>query len=194
MRKLLFTMGLLVMASVSAIAQSFTLTPNGFVSSDDETKNYVVVDIQGTQQELYKKVRAYLVSIYRSPKDVLSESEPDVITINGIESDAVQKKALGMAAASYDMNYTISIRFKDGRIRFDAPTFTLADYKSGSKTIRLLLQGKSNGGFGSEVINVIYNKKGELKAKYAKEALEKFFNNYITDLKKGVENNVGDDW
>lgn len=194
MKKLLFTMGLLLMLSMSAFAQGFTLTPNGFVNSEDETKNYVVVDMQGTQQELYRKVRAYLVSIYRSPKDVLSESEPDVITINGIESNAVQKKALGMSAVSYDMNYTISIRFKDNRIRFDAPTFTLADYNSGNKVIRMLLQGKSNGGLGSEVINVIYNKKGVLKADYAKEALEKFFNNYITALKKGVENNVGDDW
>ena len=92
------------------------------------------------------------------------------------------------------MNYTIAIRFKDGKIRIDTPSFTLTDYKSNSKPIKMVLCGKSNGGFGSEVINTIYDKKGKLKAKYAKEQLEAFFNNYVQSLANGLTNPEVDNW
>lgn len=194
MKKFILGVCLLALSTGSALAQSFTLTANGFVDEKNTEKTFVVIEATGTQAGLYNKAKAYLTSIYRSPKDVLSEAAPDLITVNGIETDAVQKKAMGMVAVSYDMNYTLTIRFKDGRIRVDAPTFTLADYDNGSKPIKMVLCGKSNGGFGSEVINAIYNKKGELKAKYAKDALEAFFNGYVARLIKGISNTEKEDW
>ena len=194
MKKFILGLCLLALSTGSAIAQSFTLTSNGFVDEKNTDKSFVVVEVAGTQAELYNKTKAYLTSIYTSPKDVLSEAAPDLITVNGIQKDAVQKKAMGMAAVSYDMNYTLTIRFKDGKIRVDAPSFTLADYTTNaSKPIKMVLCGKSNGGFGSEVINAIYNKKGELKAKYAKEALEAFFNGYVAKLAKGINNTEKED-
>lgn len=187
-----FIICMLVLYTVTCFSQNFALTKDGFVNSKDQSKNYVVIECSGTQLDLFNKAKAYLTSIYRSPKDVLSLSSPDVITINAIESDAVYKKALGMIAISYDMNYTIVIRFKDGKIRIDSPNFILSNY-SGSKTVKLILRGSANGGFGSEVINRIYNKKGKLKAKYAKKQLDKFFNSYLEELKKGI-NKDHNDW
>lgn len=192
--KRLLTLCLIALITGCAFAQEFTLTANGFVNSANAEQGFVVIETAGNQSDIYKKVRTYLYGVYRSPKDVLSEAEPDMITVNGIASDAVQKKAMGMVATSYDMNYTISIRFKDGRIRIDAPSFTLLDTSTGSKPIRLVLCGKSNGGLGSEIVNTIYNKKGELKAKYAKEQLESYFNSYIKALQKGLETSQTEDW
>ena len=194
MKRILMMLCLIALITGNAVAQNFTLTSNGFVDNKNEDKDYVVVEMDGTQADLYNKAKMYLLSIYRSPKDVLSEAEPDMITINGIEKDAVQKKALGMAAVSYDMNYTLSIRFKDGKIRIDAPSFTLEDYKNGNKPIKMVLCGKSNGGFGSEVINCIYDTKGKLKAEYAKEALEKYFDSYISNFITGIKNKNTEDW
>lgn len=193
MKKFISMLFLLALTTGCVFAQNFTLTPDGFVSSEDASKSYIVIESEGTQAELYKKVKNYLMKIYRSPKDVLSESEPDAITINGIEQDAVQRKAMGMVAVSYDMNYTIGIMFKDGRIRVDSPSFSLSSY-NGDKAVKMYLSGKSNGGLGSEVVNTIYNTKGDLKAKYAKEQLEAFFNSYIKDLKDGLVDNKDDNW
>lgn len=192
MKKITLLVCLITLSVVKVFSQDFTLTADGFVSKNDESKNFIVVEMDGSQQELYKKAKNYLMKIYRSPKDVLSESEPETITINGISKDVVQKKALGMVVISYDMNYTVVLMFKDGKIRIDAPTFSLASYQT--KTTRLLLKGKSNGGFGAEVINTIYNNNGKLKEKYAKEQLELYFNSYIHALVKGMKETENNDW
>jgi hypothetical protein len=192
MKKILLVLCLVALTTGNIFAQSFSLTSNGFVDSKDQSKNFIVIDATGSQSELFNKAKTYLTTIYKSPKDVLSESAPDVITINGIETKAVIKKAMGMVAVAYDMNYTIVIRFKDGKIRIDAPAFSLSDYESGSKPIKMILLGSSNGGFGSEIINCIYNKKGDLKAEYAKNQLESYFSSYIEAFKKGLESNKQD--
>lgn len=193
MKKILALLFLVALTAGKIFAQGFTLTPDGFVNTNDEGKGFVVFETTGTQQELYNKAKTYLMKLYRSPKDVLSESAPETITINGISTDAVQKKAMGMVAVSYDMNYTIVLQFKDGKVRVDAPSFSL--YSDGSgKPIKMYLKGKSNGGVGSEVINTIYNTKGQLKAKYAKDQLESFFNDYIQSLINGMNESVKEDW
>jgi hypothetical protein len=193
MKKAILFICLTAFTLCKAFAQDFNLTSNGFVSANDDTKSFVVIEVSGTQQELYNKAKTYLMRNYRSPKDVLSESEFETITINGISEDVVQKKAMGMVAVSYDMNYTIVLMFKDGRIRIDAPFFSLYSY-NGPKQIKLLLKGKANSGLGTEVINIIYDNKDKLKADYAKEQLEAFFNSYIKDLVIGMTESANNDW
>ena len=181
---------LVALITGTTFAQSFSLTENGFINSKDKN-NYIVINTSGSQEELYKKAKNYFLTVYLSPKDVISESKPDVITINGIEPDAICKKSMGMILLSFDMNYTITVRFKDGKIRIDSPSFILNDY-DGEKPVKLILKGKSNGGLGDTTINCIYNRKGKLKAEYAKEQLEVYFNRYVNSLKKGIENKEKD--
>lgn len=193
MKKIILIISLVTLFSGKALAQGFNLTQDGFTSASDQSKSFVILEANGTQQELYNKTKTYLMRLYKSPKDVLSEAYPETITINGISKDAVQKKTMGMIVTSYDMNYTIVLMFKDGKIRIDAPSFSLFSYGNG-KPIKMHLKGKSNGGFGSEVINTIYNDKGNLKAEYAKKQLESFFNEYIQNLKNGIVEYDKEDW
>lgn len=183
MKKLLFL--LIISFSISVYAQDseFILTPEGFRDKNDNSKDYVVINTKGAQAELYSKVKMNISTRYRSPKDVLSESYPDMITITGYSENAIFPNAL----ITYEMDYVINIKFKDDKIRIDAPFFELYTYID-DKRANLLLAGTANLGLGAETNKYIYNKKGELKVKQAPVQLQDFFNSFIRDLTLSTNN------
>lgn len=191
MKKLLSL--LIASLSISANAQNadFILTHEGFRDKADNSKDYIVIDTPGSQTNLYSRAKTNISAMYRSPKDVLSEAAPEMITITGYSDNTIFRKSIGVMVVSYEMNYTINLRFKDDKIRIDAPFFELYN-NSGDKKANLFLVGTPNLGLGAETTNYIYNKKGELREKWALVQLENFFNSFIRDLINSLES--GDDW
>lgn len=168
---------------VGANAQTkFVLSPNGFINSTDSTKNYIVVDVKGEQTKLYQSVKGAVLSLFRSPKDVLNEAAPDMLTINGFETEGVKvPRPLGLKMM-YDVNFTLVFRFKDGKIRIDAPSFICQNTSMGDKTVELVLRGGNNYGFGKTVVNSIYNKQGTKFDEKPKKAVEDFFDRLIEKI------------
>jgi hypothetical protein len=165
------------------------LTSNGFVSETDSTKNYIVVEAPGiSQANLYKKTLVYLSGIYVSPKEVMSTVDNESITVNAIAAKAIKMKVLYLNP-NWDVNYTIGFQFKDGKIRIGQ----LSINKLTTRTGDIYRTGDIGPGDGPNH-KEIYNKKGELKQKDAKEGLEAYFNNYIYNLKKGVLSTKQDNW
>ena len=68
---------LIVVFSLFSITNScawFKLTINGFVDENDESKNYIVFSVPDmSQEDLYNGVLKFIMSNYKSPKDVVSE-------------------------------------------------------------------------------------------------------------------------
>lgn len=94
----------------------FYLQPNGaFLNQNGET--YTVVEYDGKSAlELYNMVKNNVMSLYNDPKSVMSENEPEMISIHGFH-DKIWYRAI-----YYGGNYKLTFRFKDGKIRVDSPS------------------------------------------------------------------------
>ena len=197
MRKFLFF--LLVMASITASAQ-FKLTINGFVSEEDNSKDYLVYTFEGmSQEDLYVKVLSFVHKKYKNPDVVLNEIKNEMITISGAQESCISvdkpKKILGSKysfSGGYDLEYTIPIQFKDGRIKVDAPNFECKG-KSGGKNAYLVLSG-SNGGFGAEVRTGLFKKNGEPSRENAIKMLEDYFNGFCEELVAFIKDSSTEEW
>lgn len=163
----------------------FTLTPKGFVSTEDVSKDYIVLNIDVVSQaDLFKKVLGYLHKVYRSPKDVISQIDNESITVNGVQDNTIRRNRFHVL----DLNYTITYEFKDNKIKVNAPGFVITGYSDGPQTLHLV----ANNSFTGSSLG-IYNTKHQLKSELAKEDLEFFFNKHISLLQEGL-NSKGEDW
>lgn len=184
MKKQLLT-ALLSLASTIVFAQEtkyFDLISTGFVSQADHSKNYIVEDFKEiNKSDLYKKSLLYFTKQFVSPKDVLSLVENETITINAIDKSSVQMKFLYLKP-KWDVNYTLTIEFKDGRVKVSAMNVNKISAMVGSNppTIRS--------------IDDFFNKKGEAKQKENIIAFEAYFNGKINDFFKQLRNSEKDNW
>ncbi len=165
----------------------FTLTPDGLVPTDNPDMDYIVVPFEGqSAEELYNKAKVYLLSIYVDPKNVLSSVENSAITINGISENSIKifkaKRYSGLG-----INYTISIAFKDGKMRVNIPSIQKIFFDNGAE---FYITGNSFllGGF------IVFSNNGKIQNEVAKESIEDFFNNDINNLVSAMNVNHTDDW
>lgn len=183
----LITLIIITFCSFSTAHAQFELTPKGFVDRSNPEKDYLVLTIDGkSKADLYKQSLIFLNKLYASPKDVISAVDGEVITINGIEKDAIRRTAMH----KFSINYTITLEFKDGKIKATASSFKLTSYAAGHQQImHLTYSGFSMDGsdFG------IFGKKGDLKYEKTKSDLENFFNIYLDNLKSHL-NKPSQDW
>lgn len=188
---------LLLFAEVG-YAQYFSLTPAGFVAADN--MEYAVVDIPDTKQDvLYKNVLRALTSMYKDPKEVLSLIDGESITIKGYEQQAILDQVkispiqIGKTTYKYDISYTLSIQFKDNKIRFNHPSFECrrwyeGGYKSGWATgwSYLALVKDKNSKYA------VFDKNGKILSQEALEGLENHFNSLIKEIID--QSNTIDNW
>lgn len=166
---------------ISANAQSFELTPDGFMATD---KDYLTVDIEGSQDQLYKKSLIYFTGLYKNADRVISTVEPEIITLNGHAPNSVHRNSMHV----FDMDYTLVIRFKDGKLRIDAPSFKLTTFTDKRQTLHLV---HTKASFDGSHLG-IYGKGNKLKSKKAKADLENYFNSLIAGYIESF--NTQNDW
>ncbi|MBW1618648.1 MULTISPECIES: hypothetical protein [Empedobacter] len=181
--KILYTLFTIICLSQFSYAQYFTLTSNGFVSSKDKT-DYIVIDKPNTKKnELYRIVLSALSSMYKDPKKVLSLAENESITINGYEQEALTVKQkmnymqIGKSKIEYDLSYSITILFKDDKIRINRPSFEARKWNSSIGDYYYLVLNPT-----SKNKNSIYNKKNEVDYPDAVTGLENHFNKLIQEI------------
>lgn len=145
----------LFMCALSVKAQ-FTLTAGGFVSSEDETKDYVVIPFEGkTQQELYIAVRGFIMAAYNSPRTVLSENLPASLSVMGAED-------FHWTMLTNRFSYKILVEMKDGRVRIVPSMVSFRTEDSGADVL-LFSKGKprkvmkSHIEFAESIINGFVN-------------------------------------
>jgi len=171
-----------------AAAQTFTLTPQGLVNADDQSKTYVVVEMPGTQAELYAKAKTAVVSMWNSPKDAMSYNEPDIIVVNGYSANAAHFRKWGRDNV-FGMEYRLQIQFKDGRIRINAPVIGSLDYANGQGT--MLIEAGDNS--TSQHITRAFDKNGKVRFKDFNENVENYFNGLVQTIIDTMKNGASND-
>ena len=176
MKKVLFIF--LVMFSSQIMAQTFQLTPNGFVDSSNIEKNFIVKDFNGeSQEQLFKKALMSIGKNFVSPKDVISKVEYSQITVNCILKNVTARHPLGMNLP-FDMNLNIVFEFKDGRMKINAPTI-INIYQQGPYDVNLYLNKKSRGSGFLTNEPYIFDNKGKISEKKHKKSIENATNSFI---------------
>lgn len=151
--------------------QKFELTPKGFKSANNSSKNYIIIDAPKlTKSELY---RLTLDNIKDSIPSInfLKPFHKDSIIIKGFELEKVKRNFLHF----FNISYTVSIRLMDSKIKIYAPSFKLTGGSTHPQTLHLVYTKFSFD--GSDL--GIYGKKDKLKSKKAKFDLETYFNNFV---------------
>jgi hypothetical protein len=188
MKKLLGMVILLLVTQLS-FAQYFKLTANGFVA--DDNNDFAVVDVPNVKQaDLYKNVLNAINSLYSNPQKYLSVLEGESITLTRYEEKALPVRhstgAFGKTNYKYDLSYTLSFLFKDGKIRINSPTFELrrwykATYRKGSdwdnsdwKTLNLVKDKKDSV--------AIYDQNGKLVLEDAANGLNSHLNTIVKQI------------
>lgn len=179
---------LFLMISSNSWAQ-LSLTSNGFVNDSIKEQKFILVDVPNkTQQQLYNAALTFVTTLYVSPKDVLSTIDNEVITINGVGKECIKaKNAMGIPI-NFNINYTIALRFKDGKMRIDIPSINKMYYQG----VNLYISGSNIGSMSGDI--VIFKKNGDVRKEDAKKSLEEYFNNYIELLRQNVVNEDTNDW
>lgn len=187
----------LLLFAETGYGQYFTLTSSGFVAADN--LDYEVIDFPNVKQEvLYNNVLLALNSMYKDPKEVLSVVEGESITVKGYEQEAILDQVklspiqIGKTTYKYDISYTLSIQFKDNKIRFNRPSFECrrwyeGGYKSGWATgwSYLALVKNKNSKYA------VFDKNGKVLSQEALDGLENHFNSLIkeiTEKSKAIDN------
>src|SRR5690606_22309818 len=119
---------------------------------------------------------------YKSPKNVLSLVENEQIAINGLSSAEIRRPYV-------DLYYNMVIRFKDGKIRVDAPIIEMKHLLNDLSYRRIFISLDKKGLFSDN--HGIWHK-GKLALPDVKTHLEKFFSNYIDNIKSAVKSE--DNW
>ncbi|MBB2950199.1 MULTISPECIES: DUF4468 domain-containing protein [Sphingobacterium] len=188
---------ILVLVTQMSFAQYFKLTPKGFVSSDNS--DYTVVEVPNVKQvDLYKNVLNAINTIYRNPQKGLSVVEGESISIAAYEEEVLPIKlsnGLGKTLRKYDLSYTLTFLFKDGKIRINSPDFEARRYVEGS------YKGAS-GWSGDEWVTLslkkvgksklyLFEDNGKVRFEDAYDGLNSHFNTLLKQIidKSGTINN-----
>ena len=191
MKKLLFLT--LALLSIHCNAQ-FMLTPEGF-RSQEEGKDFIVKPFPGkSAAELYDAT-ANAILVYgfaNNPEGNNSNAtniEGEIITLFGTGSMQVRK----LMVFDYTVRYNMVIRFRDGRIRFDAPIIHDAYTYNGYGMKCVLGIAGSDISTGGSTIHV-FRMDGSLKEKRIKESFEALFNGIIDKICNSITGDSDDDW
>ena len=179
MKKLIYV--LLILPSI-CFSQYFELTKDGFKSNVG--KDYIVIEVNGSKEELFKKSKLYFNSIYKNPDEVMSVVDKEAINIGGYSSKSIRRSNLHR----FDMNYTLIFSFKDGRVKVDSPVIRLTTFTG--KSQEMFIYRKKSDLMGSYF--GIYGKDGKIRYQKAIDDLNNYFNSYLVEYINAVKGN--DDW
>lgn len=183
MRKIL----LILMAFIPvAVFPQLKIKVGGMVF-EETNETYKVYTFDGLSAgELFDRCKNTLLSMTVDLDDMSSENKDKMIVVNGKSYGDCSYKYMGQTVLS-DIDYTIRIRFKDGRMRIDAPVFQKVT--SGNVLVKFEKGGLMKDGYGNA-----FKKNGEPRLKDLIISIENYFNNIYDGLIKGISDNTEDDW
>lgn len=181
---------LLLLSSSSLYSQSFVLTPDGFKNKDYLTQDYIVVQLEDkNKQEIFNQVHLYISSYFASPKEVMSISGNDLISINAISPEFPFCDPMGRKHTGR-MTYKMTFQFRDGRMKVNFSPVSMIAYFNKYPTDLGLVQHGMRMGF--------FKRNGDLTrgGKLAIKEVEDIPNSIIQGIKSMGESieNHGDNW
>lgn len=181
-----------ILALIPMLANAqFVVTTNGITTEDG--KGFHVIEHEGTQAELYAKVKTALVKLYKNPDIVLNYDEPNSIKVS---ASFTQDFRIDSYTYTIPAHYTIFIQFKDGKVRMDAPACEgfILDMPTYHQHV-YFASGKTRQPAGE---CYTFNPDGTLHKKFgvAKQIAEDYFNGIASFITKSMDEiaSAQDDW
>jgi hypothetical protein len=137
--------------------------------NDYKLTDYIIVDVKGSKNELYKKALDWVNKFYKNPEKVMTvNTENELIKINGACVDCLVMSVIGTKYTN-TLRYIITLEFKNDKYKFEISSVTFENADD-------LKDGKS----------VMLKKNGKLKSTFKKypEAIEKELNHIFNNLKE----------
>lgn len=192
MKKVLF---LIICLSCSLVCfAQFELIPGKLISKENLDKDFVVYEFKGINaHDLYSKTLAAITSLYVSADNVTNKVEDKMINIHGVQEGKICIKQLGIISC-FDMSYNLVFRFKDEKLRIDVPIINdIVCINGYGNTIHMTIGNEGTRAMGAYMS--IFKKDNSIKYKEAKENIESFFNNLVTNIVSEIESdNQSEDW
>ena len=115
--KKVFTIVLLLLL-LTSFGQQFEFVSNvGIRNSENNSLDYLAFSFPNmTSGEIKAIIISKLSSSYNSPKDVINSIGDNVITLDACALGLFYRNSYRV-----DADFTITIHFKDGKVRYDAP-------------------------------------------------------------------------
>lgn len=154
---------------------------------ENDPGDYIVKEYDGVELErLYTDAKNFIVSSFKSPEKVLSESG-EILSINGVSNCDSYIKYMGTKIGLI-VDYTLVLRFKDGKIRVDAPHIN--DITTDTNPVQVAYMEKGNNKMRTFYL---YKKNGELRYKDFEPTLLNYFNGFINELFESI-GKTEEDW
>lgn len=184
-----FSIVIFLLVTQLSFGQYFKLTPQGFVSNDNS--DFTVVNVPNAKQkDLYKNVLNAINTMYSNPQKGLNVVEGESISLTAYEEKALPVRhsagGFGKGNYKYDLSYTLSFLFKDGKIRINSPVFECKRWYEGTY--------KPTSGWGSSGWTTlklvkgdrdrvaIYDKNGKLLLEDTASGLNDHFNSVLKQI------------
>lgn len=197
-------------ASLPAYSQ-FRLTETGMVNDRNRHLEYYVINCPGKgQEELFREVSYYLESTLGNRYSIFNAIEPDSFTATAFVPGVVVN-GKSWSRNAYDLEFRLMVDIRDEYVRVWAPDIkamtrlkresvsgmiTVGEPDSATSIVvrrpeeemrvvmlfvsERYIPGKAGQySFGGEVI---FNRRGKLKNKYAKRSLEDYVNSLVNSL------------
>ena len=179
------------MLSMQMTAQIFHLTYKGFVDAENPDKDYLVITFDGlTKDQIYTKAQRSVAKAFISGKDVMTNTPNEQISIYGILPEVTERKPMGMKLP-FDMKFTMSLEFKDGKMRINAPHIIEIRQEAKLGDVFMYLTKAEAGSSLVKMNFALFKNNGEVNEKKHKENIENKVNQLISQILSGMKDS---DW
>jgi len=154
----------------------FALTPNGLVSSADESKRSVSYEFKGLMQNyLYSRILPFVEEHFTNARDHIDEKEPEYVIVEGIGINKI-----GLGAIKGNIIFNLSINIENNKLIYEVSELTFSN--------ALLVES------GDSKKDYIFNKDGEIQNQALKKQVEEYFNTLVDTINSYITTTAGVDW
>lgn len=204
---------ILALTFIMPLQAQLKLTVDGFVNEKDVKQECYIIECPGLDRCVIADAVGYFAeSQLGNPWTLFNGLGCESFTVKGVAPEAIYN-GKGMFRENYDMEYRIMFDFGDGFVRVWSPEILgLSCRKPKNVSISIGVGGndvnacaehlsedlknmyisenyRPQGARGYDYSGVsIYNKRGKLKQKYAKQSLEEYFNGFVLRLEQYLSN------
>lgn len=188
MKKLSSTL-ILIIFSLSCFSQQFVLTPEGLKDEADNTKDFLVIPLDGkSASDLYNISKRYVNEKMSNPQfSIKADSEGEYLRYS-LYVPTIFSFSKMLINLKVNATYQIEMRFRDGRIRYNITGLSMT-FEEGDNEY-YIAASKLKGW-------AVFDNKGKLLMKNEKQKIENHFNgevNTLLDFIKSDGGSINDNW
>jgi hypothetical protein len=100
----------------------FKFSTDGLTNEQNPSNDFVIYEMPDmSSADIKVAVISTLSSMYKSPKDVISNLGDNIVQLDGYAS-GVYRTMIGDTSYGHDFSFSLVIQFKDGKIRYNTPS------------------------------------------------------------------------